>query len=178
MNVKIGPFRKNKISRKIKVEIETFDTWSLDHTLALIIYPALLQLKATKHGVPAEFAEVGGEPYTDQISFDFYSDTCHGLWEEGTKRWDVILDKMIWSFQQLVSDEYQSLYHHGEAKFNLVKTDKTFPNPISGKIEKTFKMVDVNPEDHWYDYVGHQLHEERIEEGLQLFGKYYRSLWD
>jgi hypothetical protein len=26
--------------------------------------------------------------------------------------------------------------------------------------------------------VGHQLHEERMQEGFDLFGKHYRSLWD
>jgi hypothetical protein len=39
-------------------------------------------------------------------------------------------------------------------------------------------MVDKNPGAHWYDAEGHLLHEERIQEGLELFGKYYRSLWD
>jgi hypothetical protein len=39
-------------------------------------------------------------------------------------------------------------------------------------------MVDENPGEHWYDIVGHQLHEERIQEGLELFGKHLRDLWD
>jgi hypothetical protein len=39
-------------------------------------------------------------------------------------------------------------------------------------------MVDKNPDEHWYDHIGHQLHEARIQEGLELFGKYYRNLWD
>jgi hypothetical protein len=178
MKVNIGSYSKRRSVRKVKIEIEHFDTWSLDHTLALIIYPALLQLKDTKQGVPGEFAEVGGEDYNDQMSFDFYTDTCSEAWKEGVKRWDEILDKMIWSFQQLLSNQYDSLYHHGEAKYDFETTDKTFPNPITGKVEKTFKLVDKNPEDHWYDHVGHTLHEEKIQEGLTLFGKYYQSLWN
>jgi hypothetical protein len=178
MKVNIGSYSKRRSIRKVKIEIEQFDTWSLDHTLALIIYPALLQLKDTKQGVPSEFAEVGGEEYTDQTSFDFYTDTCAESRDEGIKRWDEILDKMIWSFQQLVGDDYSSAYHHGEAKYEFVKTDKTFPNPVSGKVEKTFRLLDTNPEDHWYDHEGHSLHEERIQEGLMLFGKHYRSLWN
>jgi hypothetical protein len=39
-------------------------------------------------------------------------------------------------------------------------------------------MVDKDPDAHWYDAEGHKLHEDRIQEGLELFGKYYRSLWD
>jgi hypothetical protein len=45
-------------------------------------------------------------------------------------------------------------------------------------MENTFKMIDDNPEEHWYDRDGHQLHEDRIQEGLDLFGKHFRSLWD
>jgi hypothetical protein len=59
-----------------------------------------------------------------------------------------------------------------------IKSDKTYPNPVTGKIEPTWQMIDKNPDEHWYDGEGHQLHEERIQEGLDLFGKYYRALWD
>jgi hypothetical protein len=59
-----------------------------------------------------------------------------------------------------------------------IKTDKKFSNPLTGKMEETYQMVDNNPDEHWYDHEGHQLHEERIQEGLTLFGKYFRNLWD
>ena len=39
-------------------------------------------------------------------------------------------------------------------------------------------MVDKNPTEHWYDIVGHQKHDERIQEVLELFGKFFRTLWD
>jgi hypothetical protein len=47
----------------------------MDCTLAMIIHPMLVQLKATQHGYPA------------------------GLTEE---RWNEILDEMIWAFEQKV----------------------------------------------------------------------------
>ena len=179
MKVNIGKFpKKSTGKRKINIQIDSHDTWNLENTLALIIYPALLQLKATKHGVPSEFADVGGEAYGVQDSFDFYQETHDESWKVGLERWDETLDKMIWSFEQLLKGEYDDQYHHGLADFDWVKTDKTFPNPITGKIEATFQMVDKNPTEHWYDSVGHLKHEERIQEGLELFGKYFRSLWD
>ena len=89
-----------------------------------------------------------------------------------------MLDKMIWSFEQLCLVDYGAKYHHGKSEYDWVETDKTFPNPITGKVEPTWQMVDKNPEEHWYDHEGHMLHEERIQEGLDLFGKHYRSLWD
>ena len=39
-------------------------------------------------------------------------------------------------------------------------------------------MIDNNPEEHWFDANGHAEHVKRIQEGLDLFGKYYRNLWD
>ena len=72
MKVNIGKYPKGKGTRKISVEINNSDTWNLDNTLAAIIYPALLQLKASKQGVPSEFSQVGGEDYVEQNSFDFY----------------------------------------------------------------------------------------------------------
>jgi len=178
MKINIGKFPKNG-NQKVDIHIDNWDTWNMDSTLAKIIYPMLIQLKESKHGVPSELVnDVGGEDWTDQSCFDFYKDTHNESWELACKRWDEVLDKIIWSFQQIAYKDYDSQYHHGDAKFDWVKSDKTYPNPITGKIEPTYQMVDKNPSEHWYDYVGHQKHEERIQEGLELFGKYYRSLWD
>ena len=178
MKIQIPNFPKREKRRKITIQIDSWDTWNLDNTLACIIYPALLQLKATKHGVPHDFAEVGGEDYEQQDSFDFYKENINELFNERVKEWDKTLDKMIWSFQQLADGDYDSKYHHGEAKYDWKETDKLYPNPITGVMEPTYQMVDKNPGEHWYDHVGHQIHEDRIQEGLELFGKYYRSLWD
>ena len=68
MKVRIGPYRKNRAKR---IKIEAFDTWSMDHTLAMIIHPMLVQLKETTHGYPSELTE---------------------------ERWNEILDEMIWAF--------------------------------------------------------------------------------
>jgi len=177
MKVKLGKYKKDS-SRNIDIEIEKFDTYSLDHTLALIILPALIQLKATKMGVPAEFGDAGGADYDSQDSFDFYKEDHNWAFDQKTKRWEEILDKMIWSFQQIVLDDYETKYHHGKAEYDWVKSEEKFTNPLNGKVEDTFQMVDKNPEEHWYDMNGHIEHEKRIQEGLELFGKYYRHLWD
>jgi hypothetical protein len=178
MKVKIGRYPKGDTERRISIDIERFDTYSVDHTLAYIIMPLLVQLKHTKHGIPNEFAEVGGADYDSQESFDFYKETHNDSFDEGCKRWDEVLDKMIWSFQQLIDDDYEAKYRHGDSEFDWVKTDKQYPNPVTGKLEDTFQMVDKFPEQHWTDYEGMRKHEERIQEGLELFGKYYRNLWD
>lgn len=167
MKVSLGKFPK-KGERKVDIKIDNFDTWNLDHTMAMIIYPALLQLKEIKHGLPSEFAEVGGEDYNSQQCFDFYSETTSECFALGVKRWDDVMDKMIWSFQQLCLDNYDDKYHHGEIKLSWSDEDA----------QGLSTMIDENPADHWYDVVGHILHQDRIQEGLDLFGRYYRNLWD
>ena len=68
MKVRIGPYRKNRAQR---VEIEPFDTWNMDTTLAMIIHPMLVQLRETTHGYPSNLTE---------------------------QEWNEILDEMIWAF--------------------------------------------------------------------------------
>lgn len=179
MKINIGKYPKGKGRRKVDVKIDSYDTWSLDYTLALIIYPALLQLKATKQGVPNEFvSDVGGEDYSEQDSFDFYKESHKEAFDIACQRWDEVLDKMIWSFGELIKGDYEQQYHHGKSEWDFVETEKLYPNPISGKMEKTYQMVDKNPDSHWWDREGQTLHEERMQEGFELFGKYFRSLWD
>jgi hypothetical protein len=81
MRVKIGPYRKNRVTR---VEIEPHDTWSMDHTLAMIIHPMLVQLKETTHGYPNQLTE---------------------------ERWNEILDEMIWAFDQKNKDNWEEQFY-------------------------------------------------------------------
>ena len=81
MKVRIGPYRKNRAKH---VEIEPYDTWSMDCTLAMIIHPMLVQLKATTHGYPSDLTE---------------------------ERWNEILDEMIWAFEQKCRDHWEDDYY-------------------------------------------------------------------
>jgi hypothetical protein len=81
MKVRIGPYRKNRATR---VEIEPHDTWSMDCTLAMIIHPMLVQLKATTHGYPSTTTE---------------------------QEWNEILDEMIWAFEQKCRDHWEDDYY-------------------------------------------------------------------
>jgi hypothetical protein len=178
MKVKISNYTKHKPQR-VNVEIEHFDTYNMCNTLASIIYPMLLQLREVKHGIPSEFVDnIGGEDYVEQESFDFYKESYDDAHAIGCKRWDEVLDKIIWSFYQLINTDWEEQYHHGELKMSWVETDRLYQNPITGKTEKTYQMVDENPDEHWFDIDGYMLHQQRIQEGLELFGKYFQNLWD
>ena len=178
MKVNIGKFPVGHTQRRIDVRIDKFDTWGLDHTLALIILPSLIQLRDTKHGVPSEFVRAVGSDIDGNYSFDFIKDDEDKVFEKGCESWNDVMNKMIWSFQQIVDGEYDSQYHHGHIRIGWKKSESQFLNPLTGNMEDTIEMVDENPYEHWYDHVGHMKHEERIQEGLDLFGKYFRSLWD
>lgn len=103
-------------TRKIKIKIDPYDTWNMDHTLSLIIVPMLKQMKETKHGYP----DVDKEDAPDQL-----------LKED---RWNYVLDEMIFAHESVLNQ--------------------------------------------WEDTDFDEIKEKRVQRGLELFGKYYRSLWD
>jgi hypothetical protein len=116
-------------TQKVKVRIDRWDTWSMDHTLAHVIHPMLVQLKATNHGYPSGLTE---------------------------KKWDDIMDEMIWAFEQKCRDNWEGDFY-------------TYEDDSEGMFG--LKLV-------WEDRVGQKAHQERMTNGFKLFGKYYENLWD
>ena len=102
MKIKIGPHRKN---RAFNIHIDDFDVWSLDYTLACIIHPALIRLKETKHGYPElwEDGMVTHHNYDRQLHFDIIDEEVETQYL--IDKWNVIMDKMIYSFEQIVKDK-------------------------------------------------------------------------
>ena len=87
----------DKREQKIKVRIDRWDTWSMDYTLAPIILPMLVQLKATKHGAPFVDLkdvpkELHGKKLTKKQKENGEVDDKH------FERWDWVLDEMIYAF--------------------------------------------------------------------------------
>lgn len=85
---------EKKRKRNIHIRIDGYDVWSLDHTLSLIIAPTLKKLKTCKHGIP--YSDKSDAPGIGDINND---------WCE--KRWEWILDEMIWSFDYVVRCDYK-----------------------------------------------------------------------
>jgi hypothetical protein len=93
MKVKIGKYPSHRFyhnwfgyspKQTTSIKIHDYDTWNMDHTLALVILPMLKQLKETKHGYPHELSE---------------------------EEWDNILDEMIWAFKQKCRDNWEDDYY-------------------------------------------------------------------
>ena len=140
------------------VKIDKWDTWSMDYTLSHIIVPMLKQLQETKHGSPnvddedvPEYLRSTAAPAKEN---DWDIDDNH------FKRWDWVLDEMIWAFEQnLDTKSEEKFFDHSEVE----KSN----HDILGQIQK----IKIDKE-------GLDAHQDRKSNGFRLFGKYYQALWD
>jgi len=167
LNITINKFFAWK-NRKIKVRIDDYDVWSADHTLAYIIHPILVKLKENKHGsplvddedVPDHLKSTAAPPKENEYDTD---DNHHD-------RWGWVLDEMIWAFSQILDDNADAQFHTGKSDIKWEETE------INGK--KMYEMVRGPEDTHEFDREGYDKWNARISNGLILFGKYYRGLWD
>jgi hypothetical protein len=176
MKVYIGRYTKNdNDERKVRVRIDKWDTWSMDHTLALIIHPMLVQLKATKHGSPhVDIEDVPEELHPDPNRINLEENR----WEPDDKthdRWDWILDQIIWSFNELVLDEeskeYYTPYGPDEEVEQIWYTDE------DGE-KRSFDTEEAARARGKFDLDKYNAYHKKLQIGFTLFGKYYRALWD
>ena len=145
-------------TQKVSVKIDRWDTWSMDHTLAPIILPMLVQLKRTKHGAPwVAVADVPKELRPTKKDINAYNKDG-STDDKFFKRWDYVLDEMIWAFEQKNRDHWEEDYYgpYIEGEDGGI---------LGGRFE-------------WTDDEGRKKHQERMSNGFRLFGKYYENLWD
>ena len=105
---------ESKRKRKIKVRIDNYDTWGADHTMALIILPLLKKIKENKNGSPMVDDEDVPEELRSNVLPPVEEYGTDGNWH---KRWEYVLDEMIWSFEQLANDEWEDQFHK-DGKFD------------------------------------------------------------
>ena len=166
----------DRVDRKIDyVKIDKWDTWSMDHTLGLIALPMLKQLKETKHGGPC----VDDEDVPDELKSTSAPDreNEYDTDENWFKRWDWVIDEMIFAFEHKLDDSWQDAYRSGE--HDLVWTPIDADGNVVPKGEHKYYRMDHGPNDTYKcDYDGIAVVEKRIQNGFRLFGKYYQGLWD
>lgn len=154
----------SKKKRTIKVHIDRWDTWSMDHTLAFIILPMLKQLKETNHGVPfvddedvpEELRSTAAEPKKNDWDLD----------SNGEKRWEWVMNEMIFAFENKVRDDSDDEFSSGDAEYAFKKLD----NGCS-------ELIQTNDQ-YKYDFEARKKKNDRIQNGFVLFGKYFQNLWD
>lgn len=157
MKVFIGDYPDGDEERKVEIQIDPWDSYNADHTLALIALPLIKQLKETKHGsalvddedVPEEIRSTSAAPKENEWDTD---DFVHA-------RWDWVLDEILFALEQHTDDDAESkFYDHSE-----VNKDDDFMKQI--------KSIKVNRE-------GLEAHQKRVQNGFRLLGKYWTAMWD
>lgn len=157
MKVNIGRYPKGDKERKISVQIDKWDTWSADHTLALIIAPLLQKMKEDKQGAP----------HVDDVDVPLHlrstaAPSKENEWDTDENwhlRWDYVLDEMLWAMQQIASDK------NAEDQFY----DSSEVDESENVMQQINKMK--------VDWEGLNAYNERMQKGCELFGKYFQCLW-
>ena len=122
---------RNKLRRQLEQATKHSFTdeqlWSFDYHLAKVILPALVRFKQINmHSFPGTVTE---------------------------EEWSEILDKMIWSFNELANDE------------------PNYPFPYDDDVSKNWGTTQEERKT-MEEYF------RRKKEGFELFGRYFTSLWD
>lgn len=151
---------KNRFFRLTKGAGE-WDLMDYDSFISKRLAKDLKRYKKRSIGYPGELL---GE--WDNSEENGYSDEA---WEKGAKEWDDILDKMILAFD-MVSEEgkYQKDWYDNapERQGYYDKEKGTYEIPEELSI--------------WYDeflFPKERAFEATIQEGVDLFAKYFRGLW-
>jgi hypothetical protein len=170
LNATINRYLDNK-KRKIKIKIHEYDTWNMNHTLAMIVLPMLKQLKETKHGSP----EVNPEDVPEHLRPDPDRIKLH---EEGKlkfyevdntlhDRWDWVLDEMIYAFEIESNEDWEDEFHSGVSDWVWEKRENGMSEMVKGP-NHTYTI----------DHEAMRAIITRKDNGIRLFGKYYNGLWD
>jgi hypothetical protein len=117
----------------------------------------LKQLKATQHGSPS--VDDKDVPKALQSNSCLPKENSWDIDDNHFKRWDWVLDEMIWAFGEMVDEN---------------STDKFYDHSAVDKkagLEEQIGKIKI-------DYAGLEVHEARMKKAFMLFGKYYRGLWD
>jgi hypothetical protein len=157
------------------VKIDYWDVWNMDSTLSPIILPMLKKLQEVKHGAP--FTDDDDVPARLRSTTKAAIKSKKNSWDTDCnhfKRWDWVLDEMIWAFEQLCDDDHDAKFFSGESDIIWEPNKELDAN---GK-PLTYEMKRGPNDTHKFDRKGYTKHQERIRNGTRLFGKYYQALWD
>jgi hypothetical protein len=155
--------------RKEIVRIDDYDVWSADYNISFIVLPLLKRLKELKHGAPFVAMEDVPETLRSDNPLPTTTEGWEGTDEKWQARWDYVLDEMIFAHENIVDESWETKFFSGEPNLDNIKFTEGEAEAVSLRAITGTRYFDVD---------GYKAHTERIENGLRLFGKYYRGLWD
>lgn len=112
----------------IKVEIDEWDTWSADYTLAHIIHPLLVKFREQMQGWPTclDAADVPDSVWAELTDSD----------DIKKKQWEWIVDEMIWGFSQIIAEESDSQFYSEKEDFFDIEGMKKW----SERVDRSTKL--------------------------------------
>jgi len=147
---------QSKKTRQEYVALDYYDHWNVDHTLAVIIAPLLVQLKQHKQG----YGMIDDQDVPEYLQSTNGTKANDWDWDSlAEARYEWFLNELIWAFSQHKRDDEKSEFY-----------DHTESNKCEDLME-SIKLLKV-------DNAGLKAHEARKQHAFMMFGKYYQTLWD
>lgn len=150
--------------QKVRYGFSREESWDFYSHCAKWSLPRLKHLRKNINGYPCSMMQEADElNSTQQVYFSFIKDVK--LNKDPHQKWKDIIDKIIWSMENHGNEPdpiYPTDYKHEQL---IVKIDEHGPS---------YQCVDKRP----VDFTPMYKHEERVQEGFELFGKHFRSIWD
>lgn len=183
-----------------------FECWGLAYHMAKNILPKLKQFKKTNvNSFPTQFSTwEGSEAYYNNNKEEWEKETVDarefGYEIEG---WHKVVDEMIFAFEyeiansdetfrirnfapkygdtsaKLPKNRHCHIYYENleDGSYHMFSEDVTEPPEGFRVIDKDDVFHSMNRE-YYYDMEMEQRHALRAQRGFELFGKYFRNLWD
>tara|TARA_Y100000593_G_scaffold42861_1_gene82056 strand:- start:26128 stop:26760 length:633 start_codon:yes stop_codon:yes gene_type:complete len=153
--------------QKLRSGYSHYDAWDFKSQHAKWCVPRLKHLRDNHVGYPVcmEDENDKGEWSDTQSVFPADSEEGRDHFDKYGKRWETLLDKMIWSFEHL-DDLVEPIYPDDyDKRQNKITYD-------DGCV--AYEALDKRKP----DYTPIEEHRKKVQEGLDLFAKYYENLWD
>jgi hypothetical protein len=177
--VPAGPFQwvHNKLRRRVSVKIDNYDVWNADHTLSLIIVPMLEKLSEDKNGVPYVDDEDAPHVTCDIVDSEERESDLKFL----QAKWDYVLGEMTWAMRQVRDDKdtedcYVPIPDGEDFEPSAFWTEKGEKPMYMYGVDRASAQADERKRGR-FDPDLFKKKNDRIDNGLRLFGKYFRTLW-
>jgi len=168
----------DKRTRNVSIKLDPWDSWSADSTIATIAAPLLKQLQKNKHGIPGslyegdEFDAAKIKRYNEILGNEDYSDEGKEQrdkdYAEAEAIWNEIMNEMIFALEACYKEDH-------EPNFWIEK-----PSPPEFVVHPGMPGYTeiVNRRAGKMDLEAYKAYHQRVQNGLVLFGRYFKHLWD
>lgn len=158
----------SKKKHVVYIKTDRYDCWSGAVTISMMALPILKDLRERKMGAPYtsddDVPEGLGLRSTEAPPKKHEWDTDDNWF----KRWDWILDEMIWAHERVIDDSWEDQFRSGEIDY--------YTEPVDNGGLVCYRLVEGPNHTYTVDDEGMKRYNDRIQNGLRLFGKYYFNL--